>query len=88
MFYELWYFSFMANRYFDEEAVRARVFHECRDGQRRWCRKDGLHPQSINDFLKGRKGPDKRLLAALGYRRVVLYERIDSSYIPGGSSEN
>ena len=67
----------LMGRFLDEAVVRARVFHECRDGQRPWCREHGLHPQNINDFLKGRKGPSARLLAVLGYRRVVMYERIE-----------
>ena len=35
----------------------------------------GVSPQYLCDVLKGRREPADKLLKALGYRRVVIYEK-------------
>ena len=67
----------MGYRFITEEEIRARLWVECDDNQRQWSLKRGLSPQHINDFLHRRQPPSKELLGELGYRRVVLYERIE-----------
>jgi transcriptional regulator with XRE-family HTH domain len=36
----------------------------------------GVSAQYLCDVLKGRREPGKKLLDAIGYRRVVVYEQI------------
>lgn len=35
-----------------------------------------VSPQYVSDVLAGRREPGQKLLKALGYRRVVIYERV------------
>ena len=42
-----------------------------------WARENGISPQFVCDVLQGRKAPSERLARALGYRRVVSFERIE-----------
>ncbi len=36
----------------------------------------GVDPAHISRIMKGRDDPSQRLLDALGYKRVTLYERV------------
>ena len=38
--------------------------------------KCGINASWLSEILKGRRDPGKKLLDALGFRRVVTYERI------------
>ncbi len=44
--------------------------------QFQWATKHHLSPAYVSDFLNGRREPGKALLKALGFRKVVRYERI------------
>ena len=44
--------------------------------QQAWARENGISPQFVCDVLQGRRAPTERLARALGYRRVVSFERI------------
>jgi hypothetical protein len=44
--------------------------------QQAWARENGISPQFVCDVLQGRRAPSDRLARALGYRRVVSFERI------------
>lgn len=39
----------------------------------------GISPQYLCDVLRGRREPGAKLLDALGYRRLVVYEQIRKS---------
>jgi hypothetical protein len=41
-----------------------------------WARANGMSPQFVSDVRNGRKAPTDRLARALGFRRVVMFERI------------
>jgi len=43
------------------------------EGQRAWAIAHGVAPSRVNDFLKGRRGPNDAILAALGY--VCAFEK-------------
>jgi DNA-binding transcriptional regulator YdaS (Cro superfamily) len=45
-------------------------------GQQAWAQAHGLSLAYVNDVLHGRRQPGKRICAALGFRRVVLYEPV------------
>jgi hypothetical protein len=45
----------------------------------------GISPQYLCDVLKGRREPGTKLLDALGYRRVVMYEQVRRSRPPSSS---
>ena len=45
--------------------------------QQAWARENGISPQFVCDVLQGRRAPSDRLARALGYRRVVQFERLD-----------
>lgn len=36
----------------------------------------GVNPSWLSDILRGRRDPGQKLLTALGFRRVVTYERL------------
>ena len=44
--------------------------------QQAWARENGISPQFVCDVLQGRRAPTDRLARALGYRRVVAFERM------------
>lgn len=44
--------------------------------QRQWALANGLSPQYVCDLLSGRREMTDRVLARLGLRRIVRYERI------------
>lgn len=43
--------------------------------QKAWAQENGISPQFVCDVLQGRRAPTDRLARALGYRRVVSFER-------------
>ena len=49
----------------------------CREagGQSAWGKRSGISPSYISDVLHGRKPPGPKILAAVGYRAVTIYER-------------
>ena len=46
--------------------------------QKAWALENGISPQYVCDVMQGRRAPSDRLARALGYRRVVSFERIDN----------
>ena len=42
----------------------------------------GISVQYINDVIRGYRDPGKKVLAALGYERVVLYKKVESNEPP------
>jgi hypothetical protein len=61
-----------------ENDVRDLLSAECRKAgnQRRWADRHRLSPSYVSDVIKGARNPADAILAALGVRRVVTYERI------------
>jgi hypothetical protein len=45
--------------------------------QQTWARENGVSPQFVCDVLQGRRAPTDRLGRALGYRRVVSFEKVN-----------
>ena len=44
--------------------------------QAAWAAENGISPQFVCDVLQGRRAPTARLADALGYRRVISFEKI------------
>lgn len=44
--------------------------------QQAWACANGISPQFVCDVLQGRRAPSDRLARALGYRRVVSFEKV------------
>ena len=45
--------------------------------QEQWSNDHDIQPSYVSDVLRGRRDPGKSILAALGYERVVLYQKVD-----------
>ena len=45
--------------------------------QQAWAAAHGISPQFVCDVRQGRRAPTDRLARALGWRRVVSFERIE-----------
>jgi hypothetical protein len=60
----------------NEDDVRAKLLRACEQAgsQKSWAEKNGVSAVYVCDVLQGRRGPGGKILAALGCRRVVLYE--------------
>ena len=43
--------------------------------QQAWAEAHGISPQYVSDVLNARRDPGDKILAALGYVRVVTYEK-------------
>lgn len=43
--------------------------------QKQWAREHDVSEQLLSDVLKGRRDVGNKVLEALGYRKVVLYEK-------------
>ena len=41
-----------------------------------WAQEIGVSPQLVCDVRKGRREPNEAIARALGFRRVVMFERI------------
>lgn len=65
----------------DEDDIRAMVRDDMvimkAATQQEWARANGISPQYLSDFMVGRKAPGPLILAALGLKRVVMYEAAD-----------
>lgn len=65
----------------DEDDIRAMVRDDMvimkAATQQEWARKNGISPQYLSDFMTGGKAPGPLILAALGLKRVVMYEAAD-----------
>ena len=48
---------------------------EIAGGQRQWARENGISQAYVNQVSRGHALPGAKLLAALGLRRVVSYEK-------------
>ena len=47
-------------------------------GQKQLAQSIGVSQTCISDVYRGYREPGERLLTALGYRKVILYERVES----------
>lgn len=58
------------------EQVRKLLERECRaaGGQQAWADLHNISAQYVGDVIRGRRDPGEAMSAALGLRRVVLYE--------------
>ena len=56
------------------ERIRVQVAIE--GSQQAAAKRFGISGAYLSDVLNGRREPGKKLLNALGYRRVVVYEQI------------
>lgn len=54
----------------EEIRKRIRQIGTQKEAAKRW----GFSDQFINDIIKGRRNITKKLLAAIGYKRTVIYE--------------
>jgi hypothetical protein len=41
-----------------------------------WARQKGVSTTYVSEVLRGKKEPGGKLLKAIGYRRVVMYEEV------------
>ena len=59
--------------------VRGLLLEMCEEAgtQQAWAKAHRISPQYVTDVLKERREPGGKMLAALGLRRVVAYERIE-----------
>jgi transcriptional regulator with XRE-family HTH domain len=57
-------------------ALLERIRNEAAGSQKAAAKRLGVSEQYLCDVLKGRREPGKKLLDALGYRRVVVYEQV------------
>ena len=46
--------------------------------QRKWALEHDMSPAHVNDVLKGHRGAGKKILDALGYKRVVGFVKNDN----------
>lgn len=69
----------MVNGYVNEFAIRARLREEVNiaGSQKRWADLNGISKQYVGDVFHGRREPGEKILNALGYEKVVLYQRTD-----------
>ena len=56
------------------ERIRVEIAHA--GSQDAAAKRLGISPQYLCDVLRGRREPGKKLLDALGYRRLVVYEQV------------
>jgi len=54
------------------QRLRAAIGEET---QKEWADKHGISPQYLSHVLSGRTDPGPKILAALGLKRVVVYQR-------------
>jgi DNA-binding transcriptional regulator YdaS (Cro superfamily) len=68
----------LLERLLKQAEVACELFARCSSagGQQAWAQAHGLSLAYVNDVLHGRRQPGKRICAALGFRRVVLYEPV------------
>ena len=61
------------------DEVRELLLSACEEAgtQQAWAKAHRISPQYVTDVLKERREPGGKMLAALGLRRVVAYERIE-----------
>lgn len=52
-------------------------------GQHHWAWKHGIQQSMVSAVLQGRRTLSLRFALALGFRRVVSYEPLESADIPG-----
>jgi hypothetical protein len=45
--------------------------------QQAWAAENAISPQFVCDVLQGRRAPTEMLARALGYRRIISFERIE-----------
>lgn len=50
---------------------------QAQHGQNKWAETHKVAASYLSDVLNGRRDPGKKVLAALGYERVVLYRKVD-----------
>lgn len=56
------------------DQVRELLKTACNGNQAAWAAQHGIAPPYVSDTLAGRRDPGPAILAALGLRKVVLYE--------------
>jgi len=44
-------------------------------GQQAWAKRHGISPQYVSDVLNARRDPGASILRALGWKRVVTYQK-------------
>jgi len=68
----------MHNGGMDQKTVVGLLARACEQAgsQRAWARDHDVTGQYVHDVLKGRRAPGQAIIAALGLRRVVSYERV------------
>lgn len=62
------------------ELLRAAV--EAAGTQKAFAQQHDVSEQYITDVLRGRREPGAKILAALGYEKVVSYRQIDGMHEP------
>lgn len=60
-----------------EEQIRDLLREECElaGSQKAWADANGLSEVHVSDILRARRQPGEKILAALGYRKVVGFVR-------------
>lgn len=59
------------------DEVRIVLAQQCADAgsQHAWAKAHGLSPAYVGDVLSGRRDLGDRILAQMGYERLVMYRR-------------
>ena len=57
------------------KAIRRAVFSGDYRSQKQYAISIGVHPATVSYFMSGKRHAGPKLLKALGYRQVVLFEK-------------
>lgn len=60
-----------------ELLVELRLSVELANSQKTWAEFVGISQQYLSDVLNGHREPGDKICKALGYQKVVLFEKID-----------
>lgn len=63
------------------QEIREMLLRQCKEvgSQGAWGKRHGLSQIYVSDVIHGRRAPGEKILAALGLRKIILYDDIDST---------
>lgn len=74
---------------FNHSTVRAELAQQCdaAGSQKAWAHANNLSPAHVNNVLQGRREPGESICAALGFRRVILYEFVGAKLMASRANQ-
>lgn len=65
---------------FDTDNLRIALRNACKQagGIAAWARRHGVHPNTVQHVLDGQNGVSDKIAGILGFRRMILYTRVDA----------